>query len=244
MRSASLFILVAMAATPALMASPCVPDQLSNYILLGGTGCQNGAFNVTDFSFNFVSGNVTILASDITVTPFSGTDFYRLDFTSPKFNLTNGTDAAKYLLGYTWDPGDLRSLEDVMNATSPVFPGFASVTTDGCVDAAFSGASCSTSIQTVTVTDDGHTAVLTDITNFSPPIGTLGVRNTLELDANGSTSEIAGFQNIVFTPEPSTLGAGLLALALAAGRSRLNRIQSGLQFLSRFWHRPAGLGGR
>ncbi len=76
-----------MAATPTLFAGPRVPDQLSNYILLGATGCQNGAFNVTDFSFSFISGNVTILSSDITVTPFSGTDFYGLDFTSPKFNL-------------------------------------------------------------------------------------------------------------------------------------------------------------
>jgi hypothetical protein len=43
-----------MAAT-VLFASLCVADQLSNYILLDATGCQNGAFSVTDFSFSFIS---------------------------------------------------------------------------------------------------------------------------------------------------------------------------------------------
>jgi hypothetical protein len=223
MRSASLLAVLAIAAAPALFAGPCVPDSLANYITLGATGCQNGAFNVVNFSFSMISANVTILASDITVTPFSGPSSYGLDFTSPKFNLTGSTDFAKYLLGYTWDPGDLRSLEDIMNANSPVFPGFATITTDGCVGQAFSGAVCGTSIQTVTVTDNGMTATLTDSTGFSPPTGTLGIRNTIDLESNGASSEIAGFQNIVFVPEPSTLVAGLLAFVALACRRRLNR---------------------
>ena len=244
MRSASLLAFLALTAAPALFAGPCVPDLLSNYISLGATGCQNGAFTVNNFGFIPLPGNnFTILASDITVTPNSGPASYGLDFTSPKFNLT-GTEIAKYLLSYT-DPGDLRSFEDIMNATTPVNPGFATITTDTCPGAAFGlGGSCVNPIQTVIVTDNGLTATLMASTDYIPSVGILGVRNTIDLEANNALSQIAGFQNIAFVPEPSTLVGGLLALATAVCRRRLDRSQRGLQFLPGFRNRAARLGGR
>jgi hypothetical protein len=222
MRSASLLAFLAITATPALFAGPCMPDLLSNYILLGAAGCQNGSFNVNSFSFMSLPGtNFTILASDITVTPNSSSNSYGLNFTSPKFNLT-GTEVAKYLLSYT-DPGDLRSLEDIMNATTPVFPGFATVTTDTCPGAAFGpGGTCINPIQTIVVTDNGVSSTLMASTDYSPSVSILGIRDTIDLEAKGALSQIAGFQGVAFVPEPSTLVAGLLALAAVTCR-RLHR---------------------
>ena len=212
-------LIIALAFAPGLSASMCVTDELSNYIALGARGCQIGALNVVNFSFSTILSTVTILASDITVTPVIASDTLELTFTSPKFNVS-GSDTAQYLLAYTWDPGDIRGMEDIMYANSPVFPGLASVTTLACEDAAFTGTICPTSFATLMVSDNGITAHLTDVTTFSPPIGIIGVRNTLELDANGASSEIGGFSNVLILPEPSTWATGLLALGSLGLRRR------------------------
>jgi hypothetical protein len=228
MRSASLFAILALAAAPSVIAGPCVPDLLSNYIALGATGCQNGSFNVVDFNFSVISSTVVILASDVNVTPNSGPNSFGLNFTSAKFNIAF-PDSAKYLLTYTWDPGDLRSLEDIMNSNTPVAPGSATITTDTCPDAAFVGATCVNPIQTITVSHDGITPNLIASTIYNPSVGTLGIRDTIFLDAStGGSSEITGFQNVAFVPEPSTLGIGLLSLGAVICRSRLNRRERGL----------------
>jgi hypothetical protein len=193
--------------------------MLSTYINLGARGCQLGDLNVVNFSFTTILSTVTILASDITVTPVVAGDTLELTFTSPKFNIS-GSDTAQYLIAYTWDPGDVRGIEDIMYANSPVFPGFASVTTLACEDAAFTGTICPNNVATLMVTDNGITANLTDVATFSPPVGIVGVRNTLELDANGASSEIGGFSNILLMPEPSTWMTALLALGWLGLRRR------------------------
>jgi hypothetical protein len=197
-------------------------DFLSNYIALGATGCQVGSLTVDNFSFTTIASTVTILASNITVTPVVAANTVELSFTSPQFNIS-GSDMAQYLLAYTWDPGDIRGMEDIMYANSPVFPGFASVTTLACKDAAFTGAVCPTSTATLLVTDNGITANLMDSTTFSPPIGIVGVRNTLELDANGASSEIGGFSNLLTVPEPATWLTGILTLGFLWSHRRRAR---------------------
>jgi hypothetical protein len=219
-------VIFALATAPGLSASMCVTDPLSDYIALGTTGCQVGPLTVTNFSFSTIMSTVTILASDITVTPVVSGDTLELMFTSPEFDVS-GSDMAKYLLSYTWDPGDIRGLEDVMYANSPVFPGFASVTTVACEDAPFGAALCPTTTATLMVSDNGVTANLVDSTAFSPPIGTLGLRNTLELDGNGASSEIAGFSNVLTLPEPATWGTVLLALGLLSLGRMWTRRRSG-----------------
>jgi hypothetical protein len=203
-------ILLIAGLAPNLSAGICVSQSLANYIALGATGCQIGSVQADNFSFSTISSTVIILAGDITVTPVVAGNMLELMFTSSKFNIS-GTDAAKYLLAYTIDPGDIRGMEDIMNANSPVFPGFASVTTLACKDAAFTGAVCPTSTASLMTSDDGVTANLFDSTSFTPSIGTVGIRNTLELDANGMSSEIGGFSNVLITPEPATFVSGFLA---------------------------------
>jgi len=212
-------LIVALAFAPELSASVCVTDPLSSYIALGATGCQIGSMNVVNFSFSTILSTVIILASDITVTPVIANDTLELTFTSPQFNLS-GSDIAEYLIAYTWDPGDVRGLEDVMDANSPVFPGFASLTTTICEDAAFIGSVCPASTTTLMVSDNGITANLIDATTFSPPIGIVGVSNVIELNANGASSEIGGFSNVVILPEPATWATGLLALGWLSARQR------------------------
>jgi hypothetical protein len=219
------FLLVA-AHAPRLSASICISAPLANYIRLGATGCQIGSLQAVDFSFTTISSTVSILAGDINVTPVVAGNTLELMFTSPKFNIS-GTDTAKYLLAYTVDPGDVRGMEDIMYANSPVFPGFASVTTLVCKDAAFTDAVCPTSTARLMTSDDGVTANLFDSTTFSPSIGTLGIRNTLELDANGMSSEIGGFSNVLITPEPATAVSGLFGFAWLCAR-HLRRVSLAL----------------
>jgi hypothetical protein len=167
---------------------------------------------------------VPIAASDIMVTPIVGAGTLELKFTSPRFDVS-GADMTRDLLAYTWDPGDVRGLEDIMYANSPTFPGFASVNTLACKDAAFVGAVCPTSTASLMVSDNGLVANLTDSTTFIPSIGIVGIRNTLELDGNGARSQITGFSNVIFTPEPANWATGLIALGLL-----LARIISGRSF--------------
>jgi len=127
------------------------------------------------------------------------------------------------LLAYTWDPSPIRSLEDILNTSTPVFPGLAKITTDACRDAAFSGTSCPTSIDTLVVSHDGITPNLVASVAYVPPIATIGIRNTIELDANGASSQFTDFTNLVFVPEPATFAGTLFAVALILIRLRKQR---------------------
>jgi hypothetical protein len=220
-------VLLFLASAPALMAGPCVIDTLNNYEALGATGCQVGGLTIKDFTYTFVSGDVTVADTSITVTPTLGLGL-DLKFSSTGWNISTSGHSSKYVLAYTWDPGDIRSLEDVMNTSTPVFPGFAQITTDMCLDAAFTpGPTCSTSTASMLVSHNGITANTTAITNFSPTIGTLGVRNTILLDTTGgpgASSQFDSLENTLFVPEPSTLVSGLAALALMLGGLRAKRL--------------------
>ncbi len=217
MRVRGLTFLFVLAAAPGLFGSACVVDFLTNYEALGATGCQVGPFTVNNFSYTLVASTVNIPDTDITVTPVIGAGSFGLMFSSPDFDVT-GNDFARYLLAYTWDPGDIRSLEDVLNTSTPVFPGVATITTDACEDSAFTGATCPTTDVTLVVFSNGNAATLTDTVGFSPGIGTVGIRDLIDMEANGASSEFTSFLNIVSTPEPSTLAEGLIALALITRR--------------------------
>jgi len=51
----------------------------------------------------------------------------------------------------------------------------------------------------------------------------LGIRDTIELDGNGASSEFTSFENLLTVPEPSTLEPCLLLAALVLGRLRFQR---------------------
>jgi hypothetical protein len=214
------FCFLAICSAPGWSGPLCLTGTLSSYEALGSGGCQIGDLTVVNFTYTFLSGTVTIPDTSITVTPSTGSGMVGLTFSSPDFNLS-GSNSAQYLLGYTWDPGDIRSLDDVLNANSPVSPGFAQVSTLDCENAAFSGSSCTTSTDTVVVSDNGITLNSPNSVTFSPSLGTLGIRNTIELDGNGASSEFTSFENQLTTPEPSFAAPCLLLAVLMLGRLRL-----------------------
>jgi hypothetical protein len=76
---------------------------------------------------------VEVTPSEIFVTPTIGPGgVFGLNFASPGFSLA-GADFATYDLIFTWDPSDIRSLEDVLFFDSPVAPGFVEIETTGCL---------------------------------------------------------------------------------------------------------------
>jgi hypothetical protein len=213
---------LAVCSAPGVAGTICVTDTLANYQALGSGGCQIGGLTVKDFSYDFVSGTVTIPASSITVTPSTVGDTLGLTFSSAQFNLT-GSASSVYRLAYTWDPGDIRSLEDILNNDPTVSPGLARITTLDCEDAAFTP-TCLTSTDTVVVLDDGIHPILTDSVSFLSPVGTLGIQNTIELDANTSgIAEFTSIENEITIPEPSTVPPCLLVALLMFRRLRFER---------------------
>jgi hypothetical protein len=217
MRSIRLLFLLTFAAAPGLFAAACAPALLSVYDVPSFT-CQMGPFTVKDFTYTLVSSTITIADSDITVTPVFGVDIFGLKFSSGKFSVS-GTDSAKYLLTYFWDPGDIRGYLDILD--DPVVPpGLAKVATAYCANGEF-GITCPPATGTVTVFDNGTTSQLIDSVPLSGT-STLGVQNTIELDANGSggSAEFTDFINEVVIPEPGTWAGGLLALAVLACKFR------------------------
>jgi len=216
MRPIGLLFLLALS-VPSVYASPCVSASLASYVALGAGGCGVGPFTVKDFSYSVVSANVAISGSDIMVTPVFGPDSFALLFSSTSWNIS-GSQFAHHLLAYTWDPGSIRSLEDILNTSTPVAPGVAKITTDACRDAAFVGNLCSTTVDSILVSHNGITPNLVAAVNYSPPIGTIGIRNLIELDANGASSQFDSFSNTVFVPEPGSWLLVLVGLLWVAGR--------------------------
>jgi hypothetical protein len=221
MRLLSVLLLPAAALATTISPVPaCVTASLASYIALGGTGCQVGPLAVVDFEFTALQGNtVTILPSDVTVTPVLSAPSYILQFSSPEFTASN-SDVVRYLIAYTWDPGDIRSLDDVLN-DPPIPPGFAKITTDICVDAAFTNGICPTFVTTISVFD-GIGTQLTASVVFSPPAATLGIRNTIDLEGGGPGGSVTvnSFGSDVTVPEPGTALLGVLSVALAGLRWR------------------------
>src|SRR5262249_765932 len=113
MRLSRLLLLFTFTAVPSLFAGVCGTALLSVYDAPSFT-CDMGPFTLKNFSFSSISSTVTILDSDITVTPDFGVNSFGLTFSSENFRVT-GSDFAKYLLAYTVDPGDIRGFLELMD---------------------------------------------------------------------------------------------------------------------------------
>jgi len=198
----------------------CVTTTLDNYIALGGGGCLVGGLTVTNFGYAFSSGVDNIPDTSITVTPSLGPDTLELQFSSPDFSESSG-DLAVYQLTYEWDPGDIRSLEDILDP--PSFPGLVQITSVDCENAAFS-VGCPFS-DTLVVSDNGVTMNLENSVSFSPPVASLGIQDTIDLDSSsGGTAAFTYFANQLTIPEPSTAAPCLLLAACLWRRLRLQRV--------------------
>jgi hypothetical protein len=221
-----MLLAVAALAGGCLQAGPvaCVPGgTLASYEALGATGCNVGPLLVNNFAFSVLSGSGSVTDSTIFVTPtHPSSRVYGLNFASTGFTVT-GSGSVMYLVGYTWDPtDDIQSLDDVMDPPIATPPGFSKVTTTGCLQAAFTGAVCSTSTTTVTVSQDGITPHLTDSASFAA-VAVLGIRNVIDLEGGGTGSaSFDSFSNEVTIPEPATglTAVGCLALLALGCRRR------------------------
>ena len=197
-----------------LPASPCIVDTLANYV--SGSGCTIGPQTVETFSFSSsVTGGANAIAdTDITVSPTSGPGYYGVIFSSPDFTTSVGT--VTYLIGFTWDSIPIRGLGDDLD------PGSVNIATGGCEGAAFVGSSCSGTLATMNVS----LALTTDMVTF-PQTTTLGIFNTIVLDATSGTAAFTSIENDAYViPEPATflliaLGAAILAASGAGSRPAL-----------------------
>jgi hypothetical protein len=206
-----------------LQADPisCSPGTFASYEALGSTGCTVGPFTVKDFSFTVLSGSGSVTDSTILVTPTnSALTVWGLNFASGGFSVT-GSESVQYLLAYTWDPtDDIQSLDDIMDPPFAVPLGFAKVTTDACLNAAFSGPVCSTSTVSISVFQDGVSPQLFAAVSFSP-VPVLGIRNVIDLEAKGASAGFDSLTNeVAIVPEPSTALTGLVMIILLAVRLR------------------------
>jgi hypothetical protein len=214
-------------ATPLEPPPACVTNTLDNYLSLGADGCSMGEIAFSNFSFSVTSfggGAVPIPPSAILVTPTLENG--SLTFSSSGFSVT-GSEFVTYLLGYSIDPHPIiRGFDDTLDVDGPTFPGLASITTDLCLLATFTGDSCLEPgvPASLHVFDNGIIAQLSDSVDF-PPLAVIGVRNTIDLHANGANADFTSFTNTAAAvPEPATwllVSSGLLGLLVRRRRRRL-----------------------
>jgi hypothetical protein len=214
-------------ATPHVTPPACVANTLDQYLLIGPGGCSIGD-EIAYFGFSFAvvssgGGAIPIAAADILMTPTAGDFLTSLAFSSSGFSVT-GNESVTYRIGYTIDPHPiLYGFEDFMDVSSPVFPGSATITTDLCIGAAFTGISCLGPgvPDSVQVFHAGTTSQLSDSTNFTPT-AVLGVLHTIVLAANGASADFNGVtSSTTITPEPATwllIGSGLFGAGLLRRR--------------------------
>lgn len=221
--------------------APCVEGPLSSYI--GITCGLGGGFFAKDFYFEGVDLNLadpTLLATadDILVTP---QELWKgFAFSSTMFSIT-GFQHVAYAFNYLIDPPPpiIPGFEFFLDTFTPVAPGYATVTTDVCVGGQFLEAfdinlilsngpldenGCESPIRfpntfRLQVFHNGtdRDKKLFDSVRFTEKTNIVDVRTVLELNANGASSEIAGFRTragIEETPEPGTIGLGAAGLLL------------------------------
>ena len=228
-----MFASASLLATSVGSAAICTPGTLASYLLLPSQGCSiaGSEVKVMDFVFQVLTPPaLPATAADIQVNPVTlPGSRYGLLFSSLKFNVS-GTDAATYEIRYVFDPADIRSMEDVMTSNSPVPPGTATITTEGCKGAAFVGMNCpGTPTVPIVVFDNGNTSGLTGSAPVFPPESILGVRHVIDLQPNGMSSQFDSLQNVVVIPEPSSwllVFAGSVFLGLRARRQRRIALES------------------
>jgi hypothetical protein len=198
-------------------------------------GCTIDGLNYSAFSWTQSPGSTTSLAASqvsftTSITPgMLGT----LDWTSSGFSVS-GSNTLIYTLSYEIDPPPIiiRAFDQEMFTDPPVAPWFADIPTTICLGAAFAGGVCSTSTVSVDTFDNGTSMgnQLTDSVTFLPQ-STIGISTVIDLEANGASSSISGFENTTeIIPEPASyflVAVGLTALVwLRSKRARLLSISA------------------
>lgn len=215
----------------AVAAPVCTAQPLSVYIT-PGFECSFGEFTLMNAKFkaiNLGSESVTLAtAADIMVTPADGLGGW-FQFESDMFSVT-GNQHVGYEFSYFIDPPPpiIPGFGDEMFSQTPISPGYARLTTDVCIDGSFVSGDTVCPAENRFQVEVFHNGLpdgtfdLFDEVRFPHLTNKIDVRNFLELNANGASSQINGFGNrIGVTPEPGALalaGAGLAALLLLRRR--------------------------
>lgn len=211
-------------------STTCTQASLQTYIDYGMTGCTAGLFTMKDFTWDNFFGTVPVSADDVIITPVVSGSSVGITFSGiaeSTFSVA-GEDKIKAMLSYYIDPPPpiLDDFSLSMNANSPVAPGTATIDALVCAGARFTGG-CTANGGTLVGATLEHVGAGTPppiVVPFPMPVNQLDVRLTIELLANGSTSQITGGSQVASTvPEPGAAllaGAGLLGLA---GLTRIRR---------------------
>lgn len=190
-------------------------------------GCVAGEFTFKNFAWTSEQGGnaVRVPASAIIASPAAAGDLVTVNYFSDSFEVS-GDNYIYATLDYLIDPPPpiLDGFALSMSAFSPVAPGTAAVTAYICGGDLFADACVDGFTRRLRVQHLGTSAVLFDSVDFPFRVNMIDVRLTIELFANGASSQIDGFgQEATLTPEPGTAliaAAGLALLALLRARAR------------------------
>jgi hypothetical protein len=217
-----------LATAPVNAAPVCVPDSLAAYIAQPD-GCMIGAFTFKDFRWS-QTGAVNLPSAGVSISPYADSSQLGLNYSSALFEVT-GDQYLRYILEYTIDPPPpiIDSFDLSMDAFSPVAPGTATITVDLCAGDLFANSCANGSGAFLRVAHFGTSAILFDTVQFPTPVNMVDVRVTIELAANGASSQIDGFgqgpSNLLPdpVPEPGSLALGALGGLFLLARSRAFR---------------------
>jgi hypothetical protein len=195
--------------------SACLTNPLSVYDAKSFSCTINGEI-VDNFTFSG-SGYSALSDTQIMVTPSFTPSSYTLAFSSiPSggFSVPSG-QSVLYQINFTWDPVVVRAEDDLSDPTHA--PGSSTVTTNLCAGGLF-GVTCTSPTNTLTVSDNGISPILTASASFAP-VTVVDTQTSIALNGGpsgeGGSSSITGFSETVFTPEPGTVllvAMGLLLL--------------------------------
>lgn len=218
---AGLFVLLA-AGLATAAPIPCVNDTLSAYLALPSGGClTTDGYSFADFTYAVLSGP-QVNPSAILVTPLA----QGLILSSQAWTVT-GTQSAAYAIGFTFDP-PVKPSNDIEQTMSTGTSGSGSTGSTGqlCVGSAFAppGSSVCPGLPSLIST---ATPVLTASKTF-PPNKTIGVLNTLHLDANGGTATLISLRQEFRSdvPEPATALITAAVVGWFLTRRRLSAVRS------------------
>lgn len=229
MRKHHLAFALVVTAFPAAAAitDPCGTNTAEFYQNSGG--CTSGLFSFKNFEWNTAQGGnyVSVPASAVNVTPGATGQDVSVVFLSNQFVAT-GNQQIFARFDYTIDPPPpiLDDFTLSLDASSPVFPGLARITAFICIGDYFSQGCATGSTSLLQVTHNGIVAPPPNTIMFDVPVSIIDVQLTIELFANGASSQInGGGTTAVLMPEPSAalLAAGGLAGLLAYRRWRSKR---------------------
>ena len=193
-------MITALLATPAVFAAPIACTTATVDVYISQTeGCTLGIFTIKNFAWSSVGdeGYVPVSATSVLVTPTVTSDSVAVGFTSGAFSVS-GNDKILAFLDYTIDPPPpiLDDLNLEMEANTPVPPGYARITANICIGGLFSNSCAGGLVRTLIVQNFGAgnpSNIPFDSEQFPEPVNLIDIRTTIELNANGASSQITGY---------------------------------------------------